>query len=197
MVTIGSTQIPALIDSVASVSLISDHVSLLLSSRQFSRIPIGLSTKFLMMRLVLFLLISIWVLTAFPSHFRLWEELTPLSFSVGTFSSSTRPEWIWLLDISPLVPCPFSMTAVMAEKVVVPAWSEMILPVSLISYSISPLPSNFAGVLEPDIDSPVVVVCSLSSVDEGIIPVRVANPTCTPSVSWYAGRRVPLSPWPP
>lgn len=81
---------------------------------------------------------------------------------------------------------PISFAASVHEGIVVPASSEMILPIPVSSDYPLPFDAPLEGVLEPVTDSPIIVACSVACVEDGIIPVRVVNPTSSP-ISLYAG----------
>ena len=97
-----------------------------------------------------------------------------------SLSSVTLP----LMGIDLIVPLVVSV--VVDAEIVIPPWSETILPIALRKDSLESFPNDVDGVFSPNNELPVIAACTLSSVVDDEIPVRVANPTSSP-VTLYPG----------
>ena len=81
---------------------------------------------------------------------------------------------------------PLVVSVVANEEVVIPPWSETLLPIPLCHDSFTSIPNHTDGVFSPHNELPVIPACTLSTVIDDSIPVRVANPTSSP-VTLYPG----------
>ena len=202
LISIGSTEIPALIDTGASMSLIDERLRSSLpslSSRPYLSLPIPVKA---VSGEVVDTFGSILVdfssnSSQFSFHFQVargihppiilgWDFLSAhhamLDLDQGflSLSSCTLP----LMGLNLTVP--LVVSAVVDAEVVIPPWSESVLPIPLCRDSCDSFPPNVDGVLAPSNELPVIVACTLASVVDGTIPVRVANPTSS-SITLYPG----------